>query len=76
MSILAHRLILAAITLNGYASLGIRRSIRKYGWGWCAGYRQHDQATHEIGDICARHTKKIGSYAIQLEWSNKAKTSV
>jgi hypothetical protein len=32
MPILAHRLILAVITLNGYASLGIRRSIREYVW--------------------------------------------
>jgi hypothetical protein len=30
MSMLAHNLIFAAITFNGYASLGIRRAARKY----------------------------------------------
>ena len=26
----------------------------------------------EIGDMCAWQTKKIGTYTVQLEWSNKA----
>ena len=36
------------------------------GQGW------YDDANGEIGDICAWKTKKIGNYAVQLEWSNKA----
>ena len=26
----------------------------------------------EIGDICAWRTRRLGSYAVQLEWSNSA----
>ena len=40
------------------------------GQGW------YDDVHGEIGDICAWHTKKIGSYAVQLEWSNKANACV
>jgi len=36
------------------------------GEGW------YDDANGEIGDICAWQIKKIGAYAVQLEWSNKA----
>jgi len=36
------------------------------GQGW------YDDANGEIGDICAWKTKKIGKYAVQLEWSNRA----
>lgn len=36
------------------------------GQGW------YDDANGEIGDICAWQTKRIGSYAVQLEWSNRA----
>jgi hypothetical protein len=36
------------------------------GSGW------YDDANGEIGDICAWKTKTLGSYAVQLEWSNKA----
>jgi hypothetical protein len=36
------------------------------GQGW------YDDANGEIGDICAWQTKKVGSYTVQLEWSNKA----
>ena len=36
------------------------------GSGW------YDDANGEIGDICAWKTKTVGSYAVQLEWSNKA----
>lgn len=34
------------------------------GTGW------YDDANGEIGDICAWETKKIGSHAVQKEWSN------
>lgn len=36
------------------------------GEGW------YDDANGENGDICAWQTKKVGSYTVQLEWSNKA----
>ena len=36
------------------------------GQGW------YDDTNGEIGDICAWKTRKLGSYTIQLEWSNKA----
>jgi hypothetical protein len=35
------------------------------GQGW------YDDTHGEIGDICAWQTKKLGSYTVQLEWSNK-----
>jgi hypothetical protein len=35
------------------------------GQGW------YDDTHGEIGDICAWKTKKLGSYTVQLEWSNK-----
>jgi hypothetical protein len=35
------------------------------GQGW------YDDANGEIGDICAWKTKKIGSWTVQLEWSNQ-----
>ena len=37
------------------------------GQGW------YDDANGEIGDICAWQTKRLGSYTVQLEWSNQAK---
>lgn len=37
------------------------------GEGW------YDDSNGEIGDICAWETKKIGTYTVQLEWSNKAR---
>jgi hypothetical protein len=36
------------------------------GQGW------YDDQNGEIGDICAWQTKKLGGYAVQLEWSNNA----
>jgi hypothetical protein len=36
------------------------------GQGW------YDDTHGEIGDICAWKTTKLGSYAVQLEWSNRA----
>ena len=36
------------------------------GQGW------YDDSNGEIGDICAWQTKKLGTYTVQLEWSNKA----
>jgi len=36
------------------------------GQGW------YDDANGEIGDICAWKSKKLGKYAVQLEWSNRA----
>jgi hypothetical protein len=36
------------------------------GEGW------YDDVNGEIGDICAWTTKKVGQYAVQLEWSNRA----
>lgn len=36
------------------------------GEGW------YDDTNGEIGDICAWKTKQLGSYTVQLEWSNKA----
>jgi hypothetical protein len=36
------------------------------GQGW------YDDAHGKIGDICAWKTRKIGKYAVQLEWSNRA----
>lgn len=35
------------------------------GHGW------YDDTHGEIGDICAWKTRKLGSYTVQLEWSNK-----
>jgi hypothetical protein len=35
------------------------------GQGW------YDDTHGEIGDICAWKTKKVGTYTVQLEWSNK-----
>jgi hypothetical protein len=40
------------------------------GTGW------YDDANGEIGDICAWRTKTLGSYAVQLEWSNSADACV
>jgi hypothetical protein len=36
------------------------------GQGW------YDDQNGEIGDICAWQTKRLGAYAVQLEWSNRA----
>jgi hypothetical protein len=36
------------------------------GQGW------YDDQNGEIGDICAWKTKQLGSYTVQLEWSNRA----
>jgi len=38
-----------------------------------AGQGWYDDANGEIGDICAWQTKRLGSYVVQLEWSNRAK---
>ena len=40
------------------------------GTGW------YDDANGEIGDICAWKTKTLGSYVVQLEWSNEAEACV
>jgi hypothetical protein len=40
------------------------------GEGW------YDNQNGEIGDICAWQTKKVGSYTVQKEWSNKAGSCV
>jgi hypothetical protein len=40
------------------------------GSGW------YDDANGEIGDICAWKTKALGSYVVQLEWSNAADSCV
>jgi hypothetical protein len=40
------------------------------GQGW------YDDTNGEIGDICAWKTKKMGTYTVQLEWSNKANQCV
>src|SRR4029077_4003760 len=40
------------------------------GKGW------YDDANGEIGDICAWKSKKIGKFAVQLEWSNRANKCV
>jgi hypothetical protein len=37
------------------------------GQGW------YDDSNGEIGDICAWQTKRLGPYAVQLEWSNRAR---
>ena len=36
-----------------------------------AGQGWYDQHNGEIGDICAWQTKQLGSYTVQLEWSNE-----
>ena len=36
------------------------------GLGW------YDDTNGEVGDICGWETKTIGTYVVQLEWSNKA----
>ncbi|HXN78825.1 MAG TPA: hypothetical protein VN965_08670 [Candidatus Dormibacteraeota bacterium] len=36
------------------------------GQGW------YDDRNGEIGDICAWKTRRLGSFSVQLEWSNKA----
>lgn len=38
------------------------------GTGW------YDDQNGEIGDICAWKTKRLGSYTVQLEWSNRSQT--
>jgi hypothetical protein len=40
------------------------------GQGW------YDDANGEIGDICAWKTKQVGSYTVQLEWSNAASSCI
>jgi len=40
------------------------------GQGW------YDDTHGEIGDVCAWKTKRLGQYAVQLEWSNKAKLCI
>ncbi len=40
------------------------------GQGW------YDDQHGEIGDICPWKTKKVGTYTVQLEWSNKANACV
>jgi hypothetical protein len=41
-----------------------------------AGRGWYDVVHGEIGDPCAWNTKKLGSYTVQLEWSNRAGTCV
>jgi hypothetical protein len=36
------------------------------GQGW------YDDTHGEVGDICAWQTKKLGTYTVQMEWSNKS----
>jgi hypothetical protein len=40
------------------------------GQGW------YDDANGEIGDICAWQNKTVGTYSVQLEWSNQANACV
>lgn len=40
------------------------------GQGW------YDDSNGEIGDICAWKTRKLDSFTIQLEWSNKSETCI
>ena len=40
------------------------------GQGW------YDDSNGEIGDICAWQTKTLGSYVVQLEWSNQANACI
>jgi hypothetical protein len=40
------------------------------GSGW------YDEANGENGDICAWQTRKLGEYAVQLEWSNRQRACV
>ena len=40
------------------------------GQGW------YDDNNGEIGDICAWKTKQLGSFTIQLEWSNSANNCI
>ena len=40
------------------------------GQGW------YDDANGEIGDICSWQTKKLGSWTVQLEWSNQQGTCI
>jgi hypothetical protein len=40
------------------------------GQGW------YDDSNGEIGDICAWQTKTLGSYVVQLEWSNQANSCI
>jgi hypothetical protein len=40
------------------------------GQGW------YDDVNGEIGDICAWKTKQVGTYTVQLEWSNQANACV
>lgn len=40
------------------------------GSGW------YDDTNGEIGDICAWKTRQLGSYTLQMEWSNKANACV
>jgi len=40
------------------------------GTGW------YDDANGEIGDICAWKTKTLGSFTVQLEWSNSANACI
>ena len=40
------------------------------GQGW------YDDNNGEIGDICAWKTKKLASYTVQLEWSNKSSSCI
>ena len=40
------------------------------GQGW------YDDSNGEIGDICAWKTKSVGSYTVQLEWSNAANSCI
>jgi hypothetical protein len=40
------------------------------GQGW------YDDAKGEIGDICAWQNKQLGTYEVQLLWSNRAQACV
>jgi hypothetical protein len=40
------------------------------GQGW------YDDQNGEIGDICAWKTKQLGTFTVQLEWSNKAEQCI
>lgn len=40
------------------------------GQGW------YDDANGEIGDICSWKTKKVGSWTVQMEWSNRQRACV
>lgn len=61
---------LEALTITSSHELAEAITDAVPGTGW------YDDTYGEVGDVCAWHTKTLGDYVVQLEWSNAARGCV